>query len=72
MHVSQPDIYFYRISSRSYRIDPGAIINPGHSRNTQTRYKSRYYLYMVRLLGVALFLFAIYFIKNGLSYFDIF
>ena len=32
---------------------------------------SRYYKYLIRLLGVVLFLFALYFIKNGLGYFGI-
>ena len=32
---------------------------------------SRYYIYMIRILGAALFLFALYFIKNSLSYFNI-
>ena len=31
---------------------------------------SKYYLYLIRFLGIVLFLFAIYFIKNSLSYFD--
>lgn len=30
---------------------------------------SRFYLYLIRFLGVVLFLFAIYFIKSGISYF---
>ncbi len=32
---------------------------------------SRYYIYLIRFLGVALFFFALYFIKNGLGYFEI-
>jgi threonine/homoserine/homoserine lactone efflux protein len=32
---------------------------------------SRFYLYLVRFLGVVLFLFAIYFIENSLRYFKI-
>ena len=30
---------------------------------------SRYYLYLIRALGIILFLFALYFIKNGVQYF---
>ncbi len=33
---------------------------------------SRYYLYIIRFLGVVLFLFALFFIKNGLVYFSFF
>jgi threonine/homoserine/homoserine lactone efflux protein len=32
---------------------------------------SRFYLYLIRFLGVVLFLFALYFIKSGISYFSI-
>ena len=32
---------------------------------------SNYYLYLIRFLGVVLFLFALFFIKNGLAYFKI-
>jgi threonine/homoserine/homoserine lactone efflux protein len=32
---------------------------------------SRFYLYLIRFLGVVMFLFAIYFIKSGISYFSI-
>ena len=35
----------------------------------KTFLSSRYYLYIVRSLGVALFLFALFFIKSGLAYF---
>lgn len=31
---------------------------------------SRFYLYLIRFLGVILFLFALYFIKSGISYFS--
>jgi threonine/homoserine/homoserine lactone efflux protein len=31
---------------------------------------SRFYLYLIRFLGVVLFLFALYFIKSGISYFS--
>jgi len=31
---------------------------------------SRYYFYLIRLLGIILLVFALYFIKNGLSYFS--
>lgn len=32
---------------------------------------SKYYLYLIRFLGVVMFMFAIYFIKSGISYFSI-
>jgi len=32
---------------------------------------SRFYLYLIRFLGVVMFIFAIYFIKSGISYFSI-
>jgi threonine/homoserine/homoserine lactone efflux protein len=32
---------------------------------------SRYYIYLIRVLGIFLILFALYFLKNGLSYFDV-
>lgn len=32
---------------------------------------NRYYIYLIRLLGIILLLFALYFIKNGLQYFQI-
>jgi len=38
---------------------------------TKNLLSSKYYLYLIRFLGVALFLFALYFIKNGLQYFQI-
>ena len=38
---------------------------------TKNFLSSKYYIYMIRFLGIVLFLFAIYFIKNGLVYFGV-